>query len=571
MSLQALIARLAAAGVLPEEPEEAAAFLRELLASGLAPPSPSEDSSASGPEEAEEPGAGILESADLEGLARYIEEKDPKNVICMVGAGLSTAAGIPDFRSPGTGLYDNLQRYNLPRPEAVFDLDFFRDSPDAFYDLARELWPTGKKYGPTRSHHFLKMLHKQCRLLRCYTQNIDMLEQLAGLPEDKIIAAHGNFARAHSLDGKEVPVEELEAAVFEGIKACRALEKKYGSLVKPDIVFFGESLPEAFHKGLERDFPRCDLLIVLGTSLAVQPFNQLIRMTPKGCPRVLINREPAGLAKRCAAARGVKRIRGGFCFGSAQRRDVFLEGDCDAGVQQICTRLGWADLLDQLCPIAQPAAEAAPPQHAQDQDIETRPVQEAATPLRQRKAERGESNDTSAGKLKQALGSVASRSRSRSSRQKQSQVERVHRSRRRETGAGRRSSHVERRRKKPRVRSTRAARGRRGRRKSQRGRGSSRGSSRGSDEKSTSERRRSPRERRRSRRSPRARRCRRRQSPGRRPRSPQVSGRHAFEVRRKRKSGHRDRSPSRVRVATFRSQPEGPRKRRDIEDDGTGV
>jgi len=51
-----------------------------------------------------------------------------KNIIVMTGAGISTAAGIPDFRSPGTGLYDNLQKYDLPHPQAVFDIDFFRVS-----------------------------------------------------------------------------------------------------------------------------------------------------------------------------------------------------------------------------------------------------------------------------------------------------------------------------------------------------------------------------------------------------------------------------------------------------------
>lgn len=294
-------------------------------------------------------GPCVLKSADLEGLAKYVEERDPRNVICMVGAGLSTAAGIPDFRSPGTGLYDNLQRYKLPRPEAVFDLDYFKMSPNAFYDLAKELWPTGKKYAPTLAHYFLTMLEKEGRLLRCYTQNIDMLEQLAGLSEDKVIAAHGNFSRAHALNGREVPVKELESAVFTGIEACRALEKKYGALVKPDIVFFGEGLPERFFIGLEEDFPRCDLLIVLGTSLAVGPFNQLVAMAPPTCPRVLVNREPAGLSPRSQFDVDCSRVPGGFCFTSREPRDVFLQGDCDVMVRQFCNRLGWAEALSGSC------------------------------------------------------------------------------------------------------------------------------------------------------------------------------------------------------------------------------
>ena len=54
----------------------------------------------------------------------------------MAGAGFSTSAGIPDFRTPGTGLYDNLQKYNIPYPEAIFDIDFFRENPRPFFTLA---------------------------------------------------------------------------------------------------------------------------------------------------------------------------------------------------------------------------------------------------------------------------------------------------------------------------------------------------------------------------------------------------------------------------------------------------
>lgn len=323
----------------PTDEEGLLTFLEGMFASRAAVQS---DSSSSSPEEED-----ILESADLEGLAKYVKAHNPRNIICMVGAGLSTAAGIPDFRSPGTGLYDNLQKYNLPQPEAIFDLDFFQESPNAFYQLAKELWPTGKKYHPTTSHFFLKMLEKQGRLLRCYTQNIDMLEQQAGLSDEKVVAAHGNFAKSHALNGREVDSKELEAAVFQGIDACRALAQKYGALVKPDIVFFGEGLPQRFFESQSQDFKRCDLLIVLGTSLHVAPFNALITQVNPSCPRVLINREAVGLAGPSASSPIKHR---GFRFGPNSKRDVLLQGDCNKMVQELCARLGWTDALASAGP-----------------------------------------------------------------------------------------------------------------------------------------------------------------------------------------------------------------------------
>ena len=84
--------------------------------------------------------------------------------------------------------YDNLQQYELPFPEAIFDLNFFRDNPGAFVSLAKEIWPGNeKKYAPTITHSFVALLAKKGQLLCNYTQNIDGLEYLANLPTDKLI------------------------------------------------------------------------------------------------------------------------------------------------------------------------------------------------------------------------------------------------------------------------------------------------------------------------------------------------------------------------------------------------
>ncbi|KAJ1351148.1 NAD-dependent protein deacetylase sirtuin-2 [Parelaphostrongylus tenuis] len=81
-----------------------------------------------------------LKSFTLEGIAEFIKTERPSRVIVMSGAGISTSAGIPDFRSPGSGLYDNLQKYNLPDPQAIFDISFFRKNPEPFFELSKELF-----------------------------------------------------------------------------------------------------------------------------------------------------------------------------------------------------------------------------------------------------------------------------------------------------------------------------------------------------------------------------------------------------------------------------------------------
>ncbi|NXG40493.1 SIR2 deacetylase, partial [Dromaius novaehollandiae] len=139
----------------------------------------------------------VLDELTLEGVSRFMQSEKCRNVVCMVGAGISTSAGIPDFRSPGTGLYANLQSYNLPYPEAIFEINFFKQHPEPFFALAKELYPG--QFKPTVCHYFMRLLKEKGLLLRCYTQNIDTLERVAGLEPDELVEAHGTFFTSHCL------------------------------------------------------------------------------------------------------------------------------------------------------------------------------------------------------------------------------------------------------------------------------------------------------------------------------------------------------------------------------------
>ncbi|CAH2276262.1 NAD-dependent deacetylase sirtuin-3, mitochondrial isoform X3 [Pelobates cultripes] len=114
---------------------------------------------------------------DMSDIADLILKNRCRKIIVITGAGISTPSGIPDFRTPGSGLYDNLKKYNIPYPEAIFEIDYFSYNPRPFFALAKELYPG--KYKPNIVHYFVKLLYDKGLLLRCYTQNIDGLERHA--------------------------------------------------------------------------------------------------------------------------------------------------------------------------------------------------------------------------------------------------------------------------------------------------------------------------------------------------------------------------------------------------------
>lgn len=271
-------------------------------------------------------GSSSAKQQTLEDIAKSIREQQFNRVVVMAGAGISTPSGIPDFRSPGSGLYDNLQQYDLPYAEAIFEMSFFHHNPNPFFALAKELYPGN--YRPNLTHHFVYLLHKKGQLLRMYTQNIDGLERLAGIPPEMLVEAHGTFATAtctaclRKYEGKDLRPDVMSGTVPK-CPTCKGV-------VKPDIVFFGEELPRHFFKYIT-DFPLADLLIIMGTSLEVEPFASLAGAVRSSVPRLLINRD----------------LVGPFTW-SRRPNDVVQLGDVVSGVQALVDALGWTRELDAL-------------------------------------------------------------------------------------------------------------------------------------------------------------------------------------------------------------------------------
>ncbi|XP_021378469.1 NAD-dependent protein deacetylase sirtuin-2-like isoform X2 [Mizuhopecten yessoensis] len=291
------------------------------------------------------PPVQLLDTLDIDGIVNFIKDGKCKNIITMSGAGISTSAGIPDFRSPVTGLYDNLEKYDLPYPEAMFDLEYFQKNPEPFFSLAKELWPGIFK--PTPCHYFIKMLHSKGLLLRHYTQNIDTLENQAGLDPEKLVEAHGSFLTAHCLVcKKEYSKGFMEDKVLAGeIPMCDIQECT--GIIKPDIVFFGDTLPKRFADCVEEDFGKCDLLVIMGTSLVVQPFASLSYRVPANTPRFYINLEKTGTEGGDMFS--FIFFGGGFKFDDKNNyRDVFWQGTCNDGCFTLAEKLGWKDELTMI-------------------------------------------------------------------------------------------------------------------------------------------------------------------------------------------------------------------------------
>ncbi|KAI0400295.1 DHS-like NAD/FAD-binding domain-containing protein [Xylaria palmicola] len=289
--------------------------------------------------------------------------KKSRNIVVLTGAGISTSLGIPDFRSKETGLYSQLEKLGLGinDPQEVFSIDVFRDDPTIFYTVAKDILPATKKFSPT--HAFIAMLQNRGKLLTNYSQNIDNIEANAGIHPQKLVQCHGSFATAscqrcgHKVPGDTI-FDDIKAGKIPRCGKCIAALRSKGlgplkrkraangaakksrrnadhfdddeddgsydipqaGVMKPDITFFGEPLPDEFSKRLvKHDRNVVDLVIVIGTSLKVAPVSEVVPFLPPQIPQIYISRTPV----------------------SHINFDIDLLGDCDVVVAELCRRLGW--------------------------------------------------------------------------------------------------------------------------------------------------------------------------------------------------------------------------------------
>lgn len=207
--------------------------------------------------------------------------KESNNIVFFGGAGVSTASGVPDFRS-ATGLY-NRENNSSYSPEYMLSHEFFINHPDKFMEYAREnLMIEGIK---TNDCHFaLTKLEKQGKLKGIVTQNIDSLHQEAG--SKNVIELHGNLRDYYCTScGKNFDLSYVKK--FKNLVTC----DKCGSVVRPDIVLYGESLNNDNINYAVNLISQADVLIVGGTSLVVYPAAGLIDFY-RGKKLIVINRDP---------------------------------------------------------------------------------------------------------------------------------------------------------------------------------------------------------------------------------------------------------------------------------------
>jgi NAD-dependent deacetylase len=217
---------------------------------------------------------------DVEGLIEQAQQmvREARHVVALTGAGISTPSGIPDFRSPNSGMWSQVD------PFEVASIYGFRRRPQDFYDWIHPLAKLTMEARPNPAHEALAQLEAHGPLQCVITQNIDMLHRKAG--SQVVHELHGHLREMTCLRCYQVSpaAEILEAFIANGeVPHCSC-----GGVLKPNVILFGEQLPVTVLNEARRQAKMCDLMVVAGSSLEVAPAGDLPLLAKECGARVMI-------------------------------------------------------------------------------------------------------------------------------------------------------------------------------------------------------------------------------------------------------------------------------------------
>ena len=210
--------------------------------------------------------------------------KQSNSVVAFTGAGISTESGIPDFRSPESGLWKDVD------PMQVASIFGFKRNPRAFYDWVVPLARDTMDAQPNGAHRAIARLEKIGYLDAVITQNIDMLHSRAG--NKNIFELHGHMREATCISCFKVyPAEPILGKFLEdnAVPTCPTCN----GVLKPNVILFGEQLPVREFLGAQDSARKSDLMLIIGSSLEVEPASDLPRLAHRhGARLVIVNLEP---------------------------------------------------------------------------------------------------------------------------------------------------------------------------------------------------------------------------------------------------------------------------------------
>lgn len=211
-------------------------------------------------------------------LQRWLDESN--YTVVFTGAGMSTESGLPDFRSANEGLWQQKD------PSKIASTDALNNNVEEFIDFYRTRVLSVKDYKPHKGHHILADWEKDGRVQSIITQNVDGFHQQAG--SQNVAELHGTLTKLHCQScGKEYDSEEYINQDYY----CEC-----GGILRPSITLFGEMLPQDTFQFALSEAEKCELFIVLGSSLSVSPANQFpLIAKDNGARLVIVNREPTEL------------------------------------------------------------------------------------------------------------------------------------------------------------------------------------------------------------------------------------------------------------------------------------